>query len=93
MALHSASGALRLAEALRSGVEQMRLEPNCNGRPLGITISIGLYTARPDRLITPLEAIGMADQALYRAKQNGRNRIEVADAGAEPPTEPAVVPQ
>lgn len=41
---------------------------------LGITVSIGLAQYRPGR--DRDELINVADEALYRAKQNGRNRIE-----------------
>ncbi|WP_319244639.1 GGDEF domain-containing protein [uncultured Propionivibrio sp.] len=39
-----------------------------------VTISIGF--TRVDDLDTPTELVGRADQALYFAKRNGRNRVE-----------------
>ncbi|SDI11999.1 GGDEF domain-containing protein [Propionivibrio dicarboxylicus] len=39
-----------------------------------VTISIGF--TRVDELDTPTELVGRADQALYFAKRNGRNRVE-----------------
>ena len=44
--------------------------------PLGqVTVSMGVASllATPD--LQPEELVGRADQALYRAKQEGRNRI------------------
>lgn len=43
---------------------------------LSVTISIGLAESHPK--LGPDEVIQYADRALYRAKQGGRNRIEIA---------------
>lgn len=51
---------------------------------LSVTVSIGL--AEPKVQSTrPQEVIAVADQALYRAKERGRNRVEMA-AGSTKPT-------
>lgn len=42
-----------------------------------LTISIGLAIGIPGTTIEPDEFLRQADQALYLAKQNGRNRLEV----------------
>lgn len=42
-----------------------------------LTISIGLAIGVPGTTIEPDEFLRQADQALYLAKQNGRNRLEV----------------
>lgn len=41
-----------------------------------VTISAGVATALPDRIYEIEELIHAADTALYRAKGNGRNRVE-----------------
>jgi diguanylate cyclase (GGDEF)-like protein len=41
-----------------------------------VTGSFGVACARPD-METRQELIEAADQALYQAKKNGRNRVEV----------------
>lgn len=42
-----------------------------------ITLSIGIATVIPDKTFNTNSLINAADKMLYKAKQNGRNRIEV----------------
>jgi diguanylate cyclase (GGDEF)-like protein len=70
--------AQRRADALRQAVAAINLVHN--GRPLGaITCSLGV-AAFPLHGATPAEVLQAADEALYRAKNGGRNRVEVAPA-------------
>ncbi len=78
-------GALGLAEALRAiiaGNWQKRSE-NCDGLPNGITVSIGVadYCAGE----SAVDFVERADQALYAAKQQGRNRVNLAQSSANKP--------
>jgi predicted signal transduction protein with EAL and GGDEF domain len=50
---------------------------NADGRPVCATVSIGLVHCEEAVLDIP-ELLAQADQALYFAKENGRNRVEIA---------------
>ncbi|WNW12676.1 GGDEF domain-containing protein [Pseudomonas sp. DTU_2021_1001937_2_SI_NGA_ILE_001] len=66
-----ATGLQRLEE-MRAAVEQCPF--HFKGEPVTITVSIGMTALRPaERSDTALKR---ADQALYRAKEAGRNRVE-----------------
>ena len=73
-------GALRVAEAMRAAVEALRITHRHSGSDLGVvSISVGVATRVPDRSQTDAaELVRQADEALYRAKQGGRNRIAAA---------------
>ena len=57
-----------------------------DGRILNATVSVGVATAGPESTVESL--LQAADRALYRAKANGRNRVEVAEPALP---EPAMV--
>ncbi len=66
----------RRAEVLRSHGPTVAL---ANGERPGITLSLGV-AAFPDDGSTADALLGSADRALYRAKAEGRDRVEVAVA-------------
>ncbi|MBI3513630.1 MAG: GGDEF domain-containing protein [Proteobacteria bacterium] len=75
--------ATRVAERLRAMLEQLVVP--ADGREVRFTISVGVATFLTG---VPLDqAMARADQALYRAKQGGRNRVEVG-ALLEPAAQP-----
>jgi diguanylate cyclase len=76
-------GALALAENIRRAVADARLVRSDTREPLSqITVSIGVgcFRAGEDRDAL----IERADQALYAAKQGGRNRVVDEQTGGEP---------
>ena len=64
--------AARIAESLRVAVEEAAIEHRA------VTISIGVATRVPERESNPETLIGAADEALYAAKNAGRNRVIVS---------------
>jgi PleD family two-component response regulator len=80
---------LAVAECIRLAFEDAAA--NVDGRPVGNTVSIGLVLAEADFIDIPA-LLGRADEALYCAKERGRNRVEIAlpqAARARPLAEPA----
>lgn len=65
--------ALAIAERLRQAVERLVLDEVASG--LKVTISLGVTVMRQDDL-SLAAMITRADNALYRAKDSGRNRVE-----------------
>ena len=71
----AAGGAAEKAEAIRKAV--LELGVRHQGKPLGpVTVSIGV-ASYPDHAGRASELIEQADEALYRAKTQGRNRVEM----------------
>lgn len=68
----STEGVKDLAERLRREVEET--ETSFNGNVIQTTISIGISAWEEGDSMSDL--MGCADKALYRAKANGRNRVE-----------------
>ncbi len=86
----AAEGA-RVAERIRSRMEAERFSPNGTGESVGVTVSIG-FAVFPADADSPDGLISTADQALYRAKQAGRNRVVAAGGAASPPPEAPPAP-
>lgn len=63
-----------LAERLRRALAEVRMETDAG--PLAFTVSIGV-SAVDDDMDSIAVALAQADAALYRAKEGGRNRVEV----------------
>ena len=64
-----------VAERVRAAFEKAAVAPD--GPQIPVTVSIGVATGLPDAAIDIL--IARADAVLYRAKSNGRNRVELDD--------------
>jgi two-component system cell cycle response regulator len=71
-------GALLLAEKIRSAVGTAPFRTDAGS--LAITISVGV-AAYPEHGSSGKELVAAADEAMYRAKAGGRNRVEHAVAG------------
>jgi len=69
----TAEQAALIAERLRKEIEANRVQTTEVPQKLSVTISLGIAEYSPE-LANHGELIALADQALYRAKQEGRNR-------------------
>jgi len=65
-------GARILAERVRAGVEALRVE--WEGKPVPVRVSVGIATLEGEK-DTGDALVARADQALYAAKQTGRNKV------------------
>lgn len=67
-------GACRSANRLRQIIQQA--EVSTHQGPVSVTASLGVAVFQPDRANLTLDRLlGRADQALYQAKQAGRNQV------------------
>lgn len=70
------NGACALAERIRSLVEAAAIDHN--GQTIKVTVSIGVSSWQPALKDNAEELIRLADDALYGAKEEGRNRVRSA---------------
>lgn len=70
--------AAQAAEKIRITIENLAI-PHINSKvkPL-VTVSVGVASLIPTKAISWQDLIGLSDQALYKAKQNGRNQIAIS---------------
>lgn len=73
----SAEAAMRIAERVRAMVEAMALEHHASPVAEHVTLSIGLASAVPADGAEQ-QLVSAADQALYAAKEAGRNQVRVS---------------
>jgi diguanylate cyclase len=81
----SLSGAEEMAQHIRQKIEGIRI-PLSTGEQLHVTASLGVAAFADDLDYEVL--LERADRAMYRAKQKGRNRIEITR-----PSAPLVAPE
>jgi len=71
------NGASLLSENLRANVESLKIAHAYSNVSEYVTISLGVACMRPTAQQTAKYLIELADQALYRAKSEGRNRVVI----------------
>lgn len=71
-----------LADRLRDTIEALQLE--YQGKPIPLTVSVGVVCYPELEASHPEELLTAGDQALYGAKRNGRNCVMVYNPASEP---------
>src|SRR3954453_1910391 len=66
-------GGIQVAERIRAQVEKHLFQ--YEGKAYPVTISVGLAATSGGEALTPLELIRQADEKLFQAKHEGRNRV------------------
>ena len=79
-----ADAAMRAGERLRQAIKQIKF-PSETG-PFNVSVSIGVSEPFYNEASIN-DALERSDAALYRAKRNGRDRVELATENAELPTQ------
>ena len=83
------AGALTVAERIRTDIAALRSGPTSE---LLLTASVGVGTHPAVAVHTAEELIAVADRSLARAKQQGRNRVCLADPGLSGPARTGTLP-
>ena len=73
----SSEGAEIIAENLRIQIENLKIDHKKSSVAKHVTISLGCATVIPDQESNSSILIKAADEALYRSKKGGRNRLTV----------------
>jgi diguanylate cyclase (GGDEF)-like protein len=68
-------GVKTVAEAIRQEIGQLKIPNALSDVSEYVTLSLGIASLIPDRDTSPEDLINLADSALYRAKEQGRDRI------------------
>lgn len=82
----SLDGAERVAERVLLRVRQLGIEHQDQPNPGWLTVSCGVASRIPSRRHKPSALIAAADQALYRAKAAGGNRVIAETPQRRPPS-------
>lgn len=70
------AGAQLLAEKLRNRIRQLNIQHAAGTEPHSVSASLGVATLNPAHSGgSPRQLIDYADQALYRAKESGRDKV------------------
>lgn len=70
-------GALKVAEAIKNGIRKLNIPHAASSVSSIVTVSIGVAGSIPTRDDNPILLVEAADQALYLAKAQGRDRVQM----------------
>lgn len=76
-------GAYIVAERIRQEIEKLGILHKASGVSEVVTASLGVATLVPSLDLSPLIILAQADNALYQAKKQGRNKVSVYDADSD----------
>jgi diguanylate cyclase (GGDEF)-like protein len=80
-----AADAAALAERMRRQVADLQIPHAASRVAAGVTVSLGVASLMPADAGQPPDLVAAADAALYRAKEQGRNRVAIAAAAPAAP--------
>lgn len=69
-------GGMAFGHALRQAVLDLNLKHEYSQAADQVTMSVGVSSVVPTEDMDPLDLVRSADKRLYKAKENGRNRVE-----------------
>jgi diguanylate cyclase (GGDEF)-like protein len=70
-------GAISVAERMQQAIQDLAIPHQQSSVKPIVTISLGIASVQPTMEVQPNTLIDLADQALYRAKQQGRDRFHL----------------
>ena len=73
--------ALIVANHIRQGIQRLAIKHEASHTAEYVTVSMGVVSVCCNKSDTPVDIVHMADELLYRAKSNGRDRIEYDACG------------
>jgi diguanylate cyclase (GGDEF)-like protein len=79
--IDSPESAGAVAERVRTMIADQPVKTHVG--PIDLTMSLGLVSVFPSSTLTVEQLLDRADQALYKAKSNGRNRVETDYVGLQ----------
>jgi len=82
----NARGAVAVAENIRQGVIALGIAHQASKVAQCVTVSLGVVSAQCGENLSAVDLVATADEALYRAKSGGRNKIEFSPIRSTAPS-------
>lgn len=79
----SQEDAAKMAERMRRGIVDLQIPHAASRVAPGVTVSFGVAAMHPVGNLSASALVAAADTALYAAKEQGRNRVELHELGAD----------
>ncbi len=78
------AGARSVAELIQDRIKSRGIQHETSPVAPFVTLTIGIASFTPDRSTSPEKLITLADQELYKGKNNGRNQINCSGESTKP---------